>query len=68
MVEEYEAFTKGFWAAVHEHMEGGALSLDDLEEGSPLELCYYLVSCQLVLTVCCVLLMVLIRAGMVWYN
>lgn len=43
MVEEYEAYTKRFWAAVHEHMEGGALNLDDLEEGSPLELCYYLV-------------------------
>lgn len=42
MVEEYEVYCRKFWSSVHEHTIGGSLDLDDLEEGSPLEMCYYL--------------------------
>eukprot|EP00803_Ostreobium_quekettii_P003126 evm.model.scf_115EXC.2 EVM.evm.TU.scf_115EXC.2 scf_115EXC:23784-25216(+) len=42
MVREYSGFCSRFWNAVSERLEDGELNLENLPEGSPLEICYYL--------------------------
>ncbi|KAL3145829.1 hypothetical protein ABBQ38_015202 [Trebouxia sp. C0009 RCD-2024] len=42
MVEEYDTFCKQFRKAVHENQDQGNLDLDNIGQGSPLEMCYYL--------------------------
>eukprot|EP00775_Hariotina_reticulata_P013399 gene13399-13527_t len=42
LLAEYETSCKRFWTAVRQHTVKGSLDLGDLEQGSPLELCYLL--------------------------
>ncbi|GAB4824089.1 hypothetical protein N2152v2_011135 [Parachlorella kessleri] len=42
MLEEWEAFEKGFKRAVHDNSEGGELVLESVADGSPLEACFFL--------------------------
>lgn len=41
-VEDFDAFTQKFWAALKSRIRKGSVDLDELEEGSVLEMCYVL--------------------------
>ncbi|BDA50575.1 probable high mobility group protein B2 at N-terminal half [Coccomyxa sp. Obi] len=42
MMDEWDAFNRSFRCAVHAHSDSGELDMDDLNQDSPLEMCYWL--------------------------